>query len=134
MKNGLHQGLLSFMYAEGSLQPVSRRLSQGGHPCHSGIQVGGCGEGIVRERQNGDTGVFSPRPQCVLPFAPWAVVTLPDQCPSHHPAALCPWELGLCLSCHNPLPPHVMWGREQHLYCGHSSSSVPGLLQSIRQS
>lgn len=71
---------------------------------------------IVRERQNEDIGVFSPRAQRVLAFAPWAVVTLPDQCPSHHPVALCPWELGLCISCHHPLPPHVMWGREQHLY------------------
>lgn len=32
-------------------------------------------------------------------------------------AASCPQELGLCLSCHRPLPPHTMWGREQHLCC-----------------
>lgn len=107
------------MYAEGSLKPVSRCLSQEGHPCHSGIQVGGCREGIGLSGKGrmGTLGCLAPEHSVCwrLPLGLWSPYQ--TSVPLTILAALCPWKLGLCLSCHHPLPPHVMWGREQHLYC-----------------
>lgn len=82
VRNGLHQGLSSFFYSEGSPHPMSRQLPRGGHCCHSEIQVGGFGGGLgdwEGEAGQGCWGV-SACTQCLLAPALWAVGILSEHC------------------------------------------------------